>query len=746
MAFPITDRTQIEVDSVNKEPNYVIEIEGVSTLYGGVTIQEFIRIGDPGLDIDGTWTIGGKRAVVDQKSYIQLQDTNTSIRQQLDIDKARTSSISSLKVVLTDKDQDISELISPGFILDDLLSANVSIYMGFLDVAWPSDYIKIFRGLIADIDSGAGSITLSLQTSEKKSKTKLLEKVSTALNGAITDVALSATVDDGSGIQPGPVDVGGQTDNSFAAYVRIDDEILGVTARAGNVLTVTRGHFFTDAVAHDDDAQVDTIYQFSGNNIELALKIMSSNTADPTFSYVENLDVTNFVRIDPATPVTNAIFFDGVNIKQKFGVVINDKYTLSGAANAANNIGGTISDIVITDGGSYLVGIPDSGTYVDELDSAAVINFRSQYATLPVGLGLKNEEIDVDEFENLFQQFLSSFLVDVPVKDTITDVREFIERNLLFPSGAYSLPRKSKNSVGFHFPPIPGADLKILNDQNVLNPHRLKIRRSLTKNFYNEIEFLYDEGWLSDNLERTKLLESTASKDRIKIGDRPLTIEAPGVRESLGGANQLQISGQRMLDRYEFAAEYINGVELNLTVGFTLEVGDVVLLDGTKLQLTDSFTGKRGKSPRFYYIENKVLDLVKGKVTVNIVDTGFSIDARYGLISPASKIQSSSSEAKFIIKPSFNDRFGLNEFKKWKNLEGSSIVVRSADYSITGVALLANINNNEITLDADLGFVPPEDFIMELDIYDNQTDLIKLLYTFMSDVVFADGGSQYLMI
>ena len=181
--------------------------------------------------------------------------------------------------------------------------------------------------------------------------------------------------------------------------------------------------------------------------------------------------------------------------------------------------------------------------------------------------------------------------------------------------------------------------------------------------------------------------------------------------------------------------------------GFTLEIGDIVLLDGTNLQLTDSFTGKRGKSPRFYYVANKSLDMVKSKIVLDIMDTGFSIDARYGLISPASKIQSASSEKKFIIKPSFNDdRFGINEFKKWTNLEGSTMVIRSDDYSITGTAVLQTINFNEITLETDLGFVPPEDYIMELDIYDNQTDLVKLLYTFMSDVTFADGGSQYLMI
>ena len=541
---------------------------------------------------------------------------------------------------MLDKDQDISELISPGFILTDLLTARVKIYMGFAELAWKNDYIVIFRGIISAIDAAAGRITFSLHSSEKKATSQLLPKVQSALDGAIDASTTSVTIDDATDLQPGPVDVGGSTDTSFSSYIRVGDEIMAVTAKAANVLTVSRGSIGTTATSHSDNARAESIYRFEGNNIQLALKIMASNTADPTWNFKENVSVTSFERIDILTVVQNAIFFDDINVKDEFGVVVGDRVTPSGATDAANNVAGVINDIIILEGddstaiGSYIVVTPDSGGYEQETMTAAVVAFRSKYATLPIGLGLTGEEIDVAEFELLFSQFLSSLELDLPVKDTIDNTKTFLEQKFFLPVGAYSLPRKSKNSIGFHFPPIPGNDIVILNDTNVLNAKDLVIKRSISNNFYNTIEYQYDEDWLTTDFTRTKSVESPTSKARINANNKVLKIESPGNRELLSGSLILSQAGNRILDKYQFAAEYITSMKINLRAGFKLEVGDIVLLDGTNLQLVDSFTGKRGKAPRFYQLTNKTLDLIRGAVTIDISDTGFSVDARFGLISP----------------------------------------------------------------------------------------------------------------
>jgi hypothetical protein len=81
---------------------------------------------------------------------------------------------------------------------------------------------------------------------------------SSALNGAIDDNDTALTVDDGS---PFP-SVG-----NFR--IVIDDEIMLVTARSTNVLTVTRGAESTAAASHGDDAKVTQIMT-RGSLLQLA--------------------------------------------------------------------------------------------------------------------------------------------------------------------------------------------------------------------------------------------------------------------------------------------------------------------------------------------------------------------------------------------------------------------------------------------------------------------------------------------
>ena len=82
---------------------------------------------------------------------------------------------------------------------------------------------------------------------------QLINNASTTLNGAITDVATSITVTDGS-IFP--------VDSDFR--ILIEDEIMKVTQVATNTLTVERGAESTANVAHSDTTQVDAIVTAGG--------------------------------------------------------------------------------------------------------------------------------------------------------------------------------------------------------------------------------------------------------------------------------------------------------------------------------------------------------------------------------------------------------------------------------------------------------------------------------------------------
>jgi hypothetical protein len=78
---------------------------------------------------------------------------------------------------------------------------------------------------------------------------------------------------------------------------------------------------------------------------------------------------------------------------------------------------------------------------------------------------------------------------------------------------------------------------------------------------------------------------------------------------------------------------------------------------------------------------------------------------------------------------------------------GTEVVVRSADYSVQGRALLKAVTSNSIEVETDLGFTPLAGYIMECGDYDNQTDDVKIAYGSMSDGDnnFADGKISYKM-
>ena len=78
----------------------------------------------------------------------------------------------------------------------------------------------------------------------------------TAINESFTATDTTLTVDSGSAL----------TD---ATYIKIDSEILGITAISTNNLTVTRGELGTTATAHADDSSIYKHFQPSANGDNL---------------------------------------------------------------------------------------------------------------------------------------------------------------------------------------------------------------------------------------------------------------------------------------------------------------------------------------------------------------------------------------------------------------------------------------------------------------------------------------------
>ncbi len=764
MAFDITTNSLNASLQSNIEPQIVLQIDGFTKIYGALDIKKFIQYGDAGLTYGSSPVYGGLNSVANQSPYISFSGpgggTSTTIRQQLQVDKGLGDSISSISVVLIDKDGEVSkELVTPDETQTptfDILGRRAKLWIGFANVAWPEDFFVIFRGTIDSVDVGAGFVKVNLNSPDSKKKGQIFTRATNTLDGAITSGATVMTLDDASDfLDPTFTGPSGTIDSDLSYYVQIDNEIIKYEAKSATQLqTLTRGTFGTTAAAHSDGASVESIYVLGGdsggNTLDLALKLMLSGVNG---AYEEDRAVTSFVRVDGTSLVDNAIFFKSLDIVKEFNVTVGDFVTTTGATNAANNVTNVvIQAITETTQGTYIT-LGSAATLVDEPSTSAVIDFRSQYDVFPVGAEMIPDEVDIAEHLNLKLLFLNNdddyqFLL----RDEI-ELKSFLSEQIYNPVGAFSLPRKARASAGFHLAGLlPGGTIKQINNTNVKNASKLRIQRSTSKNFFNATVYKIDEKFLEEDKFETVITSiNTDSRTRIPVGVRPLIINAKGLRTIMGGANIANSATSRRLNKYKFGAEFLKGVKLNFKTGFDLEVGDVVLFDFSTLQVTDiKEAGVRSGENRLMQVDNKSINIRTGEISLDLVDTNFEADNRFGLISPASFVKSGTDTQNFVIESSFNTtQFGQNEFRKWENFIGSEVTVRSTDGATTGSAVLQQISGNAIQVATSLGFTPSAGQIMVFSTYQAAQPLenVKLLYVFQFDgVSFPDSDPSYKML
>jgi len=749
MSIELTATAIAASEQVNIKPQLVLSIDGVPTIYGSDLITKILEIGDPEFDIGPALNIGDRISVGDQEQLMSMgSGTTTRISQQINQDRIIGDSISTMSINLIDKNNEITNLISPGNVITELLGTRCTVSLGFENTSYPDDFVIVFRGNLETIDSGAGSVTFKLNHPDDKKRSLLFKKAENTLNGAMTTGSTVITLDDASAFLTTVTGPSGGTDADFTTYVRIDDEIIKyTTSTATQLQTITRGQFGTANAAHDDGAQVSSFYRLYGNVIEMALKMMASGKEGP---FEEDVAVESFVRISASETVANSIFFQNVDVEKKYNLQVGDYITTTGDANGANNVSlKAITGIAATSLGSYIV--VSGVTFVESTTSAAVIDFRSQYDVWPDGAGLKmhNDEIDIDEHISVYSQFYSSAQMDFYVDDSITDCKEFIAKQLYIPIGAFGVPRKSRASVGVHFPPLPTSTVKVINSVNVKDPHTIKIKRSLNKNFNNATLYKFDRQALETD-KFDKIVGTLDATSQTRFGDdvneKSLVIESLGLRSSLGGESLASTATSRRLNKYKYGAEELT-IKVNFKTGFSIEIGDIVNLDLSSLKISDIVSGTRDGAPRLFEVTNRSLDIKSGDVSLTIVDTNFDKSARYALISPSSFIKSGTSTTQFIIEQSFNSSYGTNEYKKWENFIGTGVVVRSTDFATSDTSTIQSISGNIITLSSALSFTPSAGYIMEMDVYDTQVNNSILVYGFMTDnATFTDGKVQYQMI
>lgn len=867
MAFSITERAKEEAQKTKLEPQLVLEIEGVSSLFGAEKIYQLIRIGDPGLTVGDSWKIGGLALAVDQADVISFDGgTSTAITQQLQPDKGAVSSVSSVQVALNDRNLIATQLISPGITLPEILGANATLWMGFKNTAFKDDYIPVFSGIIDDVQSGSGQVIVNLAHPDQKKRQTLFTPVTVQLSGTIDELAASVPLVDALGIytpKPGP---DGSFDPAMKFYVKIEDEVIQYTGITGNTLTgCIRGALGTVPVKHTI-YKVVSIVCFADNNFSLAgkhflihsarnaikyyvwFKVWNPDSipagyvgADPALpgatgilvtlnkndtaatvaagvnaalgavgdfstsldgttvtatnvNYGKTSDASNgnsgfdvstvddgtdpidaativslsdtaincalklmlsgvngyaetgvaikrYLHPTPLTTVANSIYFDALDLNRDLGIVAGDYITISGATSGANNCTmAKIQEIDTVDGGSYA--IIEGVSFVSELSTAAVASFRSQYDTLGYGLAMSPFEVDVLEHlywqDTLLANDEYQFWIDGEING-----KDFLDQEVYLPVGAFSLPRKGRCSMGYHIGPIVRDDIKVLNRNNIKNPHQIKLRRTINRNFYNTIVYQFDKQ-LDGSFSSGVITQDADSQSQIKVGNKAFIVASAGMRRALNGTGIAENASYRYLSRYKLAAEFIEAIGVFFRDGYNVEPGDVVMLDPTGLKISNTHDGTRDKPAKLFMVMNSRVDLKTGDVSFMLTDANFDGSERYGSVAPSSLVVSGTTTS-ILLQDSFGSIFPGKEWKKWENYTGLTILVHSTDWTFAETVTFQGFdpaNPYNLLLDpaTPLTLAPTAGMIVEAGSYPSSTDRAvnspyKAVHAFLSNSV-----------
>ena len=715
MAFELSVRAQLLLKENNIQSQIIVEIDGIDLIFGAEPIFKLLRYGQDNVKYgdDGIVYGGG---VLDPKSrdFISLDGTTRAISQQLRQDKGGVGSIQNFNLRLLDKDGEVSSVL--GVLTgQNILSREANIYIGFQGGYHPDDSVRIFNGIVSSINQPKGYFDISIAHPERLKKRKLLPKIDSELFSAINNSQTTITLKDTSGMLL-PQDI-------LTTYVLIDDEIIQYTGISGDQLTgCTRGQLNTAANSHSIDAETSSFYRLIDDPIDLALKIMLSSK-DTYFK--EGIDVLRFDG--------SRVYFATFNIGDQLGLTTGDQIETFSSAVGGNNKLVNITGTGVVGENSY---IETDSSYTYEDPSPATASFISQWNTLNFGCEMKPSQVDVEQHLRIKRLFGAQFpIIDYYAKEDI-NAKDFIEQELYYPVAAYQIPRKGRVSAGYTSPPIAERETKTFNEDNIVNPTRISVKRSINEKFYNSTIYRFNEDSIEDEFKTSVVTTDEDSLVEIPVGLETLEVNSKGLRGDQSVINFVSNISKRILDRYRLAAE-VYTIEVNYGTGFSVEVGDTALYRGPESNGLEAIVE----------ITNKSIDYTTGSVKLELTDTAFGSNARYGTFSPSSKIGNGSTTTSISLVKSQSTGALEAETEKWQDYVGEKVLIRSSDFTyqeetvITGVD---PINATKINVEA-LSVAPSAGYFIECPAYDGDNkEFWKTLHCFSCPRVALTGGiSQF---
>lgn len=715
----------------------IAEIVGVPYYFSttaGLSVEEFDHYGDSIFYGDVGLVYGGERLSMDNiKPYLMLDGSSLTISQKLEPEQGRAS-VTQLSLAFIDKDGYMTKVLSPGVIIPDVLGATVNVYLGYSGLTFPSDFLRVFRGVVSDVRSQIGKVTISLSDPNIKRRQTLFSAPKGSLSADIDSSVTTIPVTNPSVFYASILGPNGGVDPATKQYVKIEDEFIQYTGISGSTLTgCTRGSRGTTAAAHTNTTEVDGFIQIQDNAMSLALKLMLSGWDGPFVSGVSLLALGE--NPDTGPQAQSIAFPSGVDVCDTYGLVLGDYITISGASNPANNGNYVITGFVTVSGTTNNVVKCASATFITENPANALGALRSQFDTLPVdcGLGLAPSDVDVAGHIELRRTFLNStnYTYQFLIADQEQSGKTFIESEIYLPIGCYSLTKRGQLSVGLTHPPIGEATLPILNENNILEPQNVVVSRGTNnRKFFNDIRYEYDE---DDAGNFNSILSDIDSASLSVIGlASQLPITSRGAKTAVGTNNILTKQAQLLLTRYKTGAVLID-LKTNWKTGSLIEAGDVVAVqDGGKLQLSNFQDGSKDLGFQLYEVQDRRLDMRTGNVTLQLVaGVGGSASDRFGLISPSSTIASGTT-SQITIQDSYGSVYPGNEPLKWVNYVGQRVLVHSSDYTQSQEVTFVSqdpVNAYIMNLSPNLGFTPAAGYVLDISPYPTSADpIIDAMY------------------
>lgn len=521
----------------------------------------------------------------------------------------------------------------------------------------------------------------------------------------------------------------------FTTYVRVADEIIrytGIDLALNKLTGCTREQLTSFGARAEIGDEAHSYYRLgdttfdNGNAIDLALNVMLSGGDHP---FADNINITSINFISDVDMFPNAVFFSSLDIQKEYGVVVGDFASITGSTGGLNDFSDKlIAGIVKTASGSYL--IMDGVALVDEADCPGVISFESQFAVLPDGAGISPRQVDIDQFiniKNTFSSGLATYAIDL--KET-TKAKDLVNQRIFLPSSLYSLPRKGRVSVGYTAPPLFSESTKVLTLDDIKKPSGLDLNRSVQNLFYNAITYKYNQDSVTDKFLNGNITISTDSTARIKAPTKSFTIEADGIRAGVGTDEIIDINSRRLLQRYQFGAESIPDLEVPVDIGWTLEVGDAIVIGDSGLQISDTKTGNRRTGSVIYEISNKSYNWRTGLIKISLTNTSYSLDLRYGTWSPSSVVGTGSDSFNIHFVDSIGLQLGKNEKDKWQNYIGHEVNIHSEDFSVSETTYIEGFDPNDnriMIVNPALSFSPAAGYLIDIVNYED-LDTDETLY------------------